>query len=51
MPHRSANTIVASIAATDNNHILALCINIASILKLRVQKRFRVELETIRNNG
>jgi hypothetical protein len=43
--HRGANAIIASISTSNNNDILALGVDVTTVLKLRVEKRLRVQLE------
>ena len=42
MTHSSTDTVIASIATTDNDDVLALCIDVAAILQLRVEQGFGI---------
>jgi hypothetical protein len=44
MTHGRANAVIASVATSDHDDVLAPCIDICTILELRVQKRLRIQL-------
>jgi RNase P/RNase MRP subunit p30 len=48
MTHGRADTIITSITSADDDDILALCIDVSAVLKVRVEERFRVHLEILR---
>lgn len=45
MTHRGTNTVVTSIAAADDNNVLAFRIDVFAILKLRIKERLGVHLQ------
>jgi hypothetical protein len=45
MPHGRTDTIVSSIATTNDDNVLALGVNVAAVVKVRVEKRRSVQLK------
>jgi hypothetical protein len=51
MAHGRADAIIASITTTNDNDIFALGIDVATVLKLGIQKRFSIQLIHIEKNS
>lgn len=45
--HGSSDTVVSSITTTDDDDVLALGTDVATVLKLRIKQRLRVQLHHI----